>query len=173
MSDDNKNNEDKPAEPAAADLCKGSCLCGSCEITAPPNAKIFSIICHCTICQRLGSANGQAIVGFAGKSLQITKGFDNLDSYPTSKTMTRYRCKTCGASVYNQSHIPEMDFRDCPLAIFERDEETGQIKKDILDKLAPDAHCFCAHRNPGLVGTDPESVAKFMGLPGDSDKVEE
>ena len=66
-----------------------------------------------------------------------------------------------------------MQFRDTPLAIFERDEATGQIRKDILDRLAPGTHMFCAHRNPGLVGTDPEGVVKFVGLPGQSDMLNE
>jgi len=176
MSDDNKATvEDPTGSPGGdvPDLVKGSCLCGACEITADVSKKIFSVICHCTICQRLGSANGQAIVGFDGKALQIVKGSDHLDSYRTSESMTRYRCQTCGGSVYNQSHIPEMDFRDTPLAIFERDEETGQIKINVLDKLAPDTHIFCAHRNPSLVGTDPPSVVRFMGFPGQSEKMEE
>ena len=150
----------------SADPYRGSCLCGAVRIEASPSSKIFSVVCHCTICQRLGSAAGQALVGFAGQSLQIVKGGDHLDSYDTSAGMTRHRCRTCGSSVYNQSKLPEFDFRDCPLALFERDEQ-GIIKR--LEELRPKTHIFCAHRTPRLAEGD---VARFAGHAGQSETIE-
>ena len=44
------------------DYYHGSCLCKTIKIQAESNQKIFSVICHCTIRQRLGSATGLALV---------------------------------------------------------------------------------------------------------------
>ena len=146
---------------------EGSCLYGTIRIEVDPTQKIFSVVCHCTICQHLGSAAGQALVGFQGKSLQVVVGEDHLDSYDTSEGMTRFRCRTCGALVYNQSKLPDFDFRDAPLAIFERDN-CGIITRS--DELRPTTHIFCAHQTPWLMDED---VVKFVGHVGMSNKIDD
>ena len=83
--------------------------------------------------------------------------------------MTRYRCRTCGTSVYNQSNLEEYDFRDAPLAIFDRDSE-GKIQR--IEELIPKTHIFCAHENHKLL-RDNNGVVKFLGHAGMSEKIEE
>ena len=154
------NEEPKQRSPHIA--ARASAAPSKSEPIQPKKSSPSSVTC--TICQRLGSAAGQALVGFKGQSLQVTKGEDHLDSYDTSEGMKRFRCRTCGTSIYNQSNLKDYDFRDTPLAIFERDGD-GNIK--YLEELRPKTNIFCAHQTHHLMDGD---VVKYAGHAGQSEK---
>eukprot|EP00953_Heterococcus_sp_UTEX-ZZ885_P001788 1488-Heterococcus_DN1.PRE.2 len=93
----------------------GECFCGAVGITVTGTA-MAEIICHCKMCRRYHSNSSVHYVLFPykhseytpeDKTLQITKGQDNLGHYSASR-VDRWFCKTCSAAVFNIR--PDMEF---------------------------------------------------------------
>ena len=140
-----------------------SCHCGACRIECN-NSPIFRVICHCSICTRISGGIAMAFVGFDNPGLKVVSGFEHLQSYKATDQMERFHCRICGSNVYNQSLVADRQFRDTPLANFERDSNGAIIA---LDELKPDGHinfndcqkCYSdAFKYDGLM--------KFSAMPG-------
>lgn len=141
----------------------GSCFCGKCifESTTKPT---FKVICHCNICTRISGGIAVAYVGFSDNDLKIIDEQNNLTSYKSTENMERYFCKTCFSNVYNQSLIPDLQFRDCPLSNFKTDLD-GKIEH--INELKPENHINFDNCKPCYVDMfKKDGLLKFSGMPG-------
>jgi len=139
----------------------GSCFCGACELQVSGPLK-FSMICHCSICQRLSGAPYGHWIGCANEQVVVTKG--ELVGFKSSSHMTRYSCKTCSAPIYNQCHLEGNEFRDVPTSFF-----TGSG----MAIPPPEAHCFYSSCVRPVYNAVMDGLPKFSDMPGQSDMVQE
>eukprot|EP00656_Telonema_subtile_P034914 TRINITY_DN38939_c0_g1_i1.p1 TRINITY_DN38939_c0_g1~~TRINITY_DN38939_c0_g1_i1.p1 ORF type:complete len:204 (-),score=19.82 TRINITY_DN38939_c0_g1_i1:131-742(-) len=113
-----------------------ACFCGAVKFTArgPP---LWSALCHCSLCRRLGGGEVAAFAGFAPDCVSLVQG--ELHSHQSSENMIRHRCAVCGSPAYNESLMPDRPFRDFPLGALAVDE-AGHADPAAREALAPKAH---------------------------------
>eukprot|EP00164_Ancoracysta_twista_P019630 GFYU01034624.1.p2 GENE.GFYU01034624.1~~GFYU01034624.1.p2 ORF type:complete len:160 (-),score=30.69 GFYU01034624.1:49-528(-) len=146
---------------------KGSCFCKKVEFSCE-GQPTFSSICHCHICQRYTGGTSVHCVGFPPDNVKILKGEEYLKPFKTSEHMTRYFCKECSGSVYNESHMEDYPFKDVVASAFERDED-GTIKVLKEDAYKPSCHMFYTRR---MIDAK-DDLPKFVEYPGMSEKFDE
>lgn len=75
----------------------GGCFCGQnrFEISAPA---VDTHHCHCSICRRLQGAPFVTLSIFPRSGFKWTKG-PSLDTFDSSPTVHRHRCKNCGTAL--------------------------------------------------------------------------
>jgi hypothetical protein len=80
---------------------KGSCFCGAVEIsvTGEPAAQGY---CHCGSCRHWSAGPVNAFTLWDPKSIRITKGTDNIDTYHKTPNSRRKWCKTCGGHLMTE-----------------------------------------------------------------------
>ena len=97
----------------------GTCFCGAVELTFTGDV-MAEIICHCKLCRAAQSASLATLILFpydhdtidaTDKTLQITKGAENLGCFNLTGRVQRYFCKTCSAGLFNIR--PDMKFVAC------------------------------------------------------------
>jgi hypothetical protein len=84
-------------------MITGGCLCGAVryEATAAP---LFTRVCWCRLCQKLGAGSGTVNVGFRSEDIHITGALTNYASTADSGTeLTRGFCPICGTPITSQA----------------------------------------------------------------------
>ena len=96
------------------DVFSGSCLCGQVRFEAMGTPDRVGI-CHCFTCRKF---TGSPFAMFAIYPREAVKVSGNVSEHATSAEGRRYRCKDCGAPVYesdrNNSEI------EIPIGAFDR-----------------------------------------------------
>jgi len=100
---------------------------------------VFSVICHCTICQRKHGACMSHFVAVKPDELRLISGLDKLKGFHASESMKRFHCSECGTPVYSESLIPDFPFRDFCSTILDRDDQ-NEIKG--FETIKPTEHIF-------------------------------
>jgi hypothetical protein len=125
---------------------------------------IFRVICHCSICTRLSGGIAIAFVGFENEHLRLIGGSEHLQGYRATDRMERFRCRTCGSNVYNQSLLVDRQFRDTSLSNFQIDQHGAIIE---LDELKPTSHINYANCQACFNDVFKyDGLIKFSGMPG-------
>jgi len=137
---------------------RGTCMCGACavELRGQP---FFSVLCHCTICQRWNAAPFTHWLGYPVASVRCVEGEDKLIAHNTSATMTRFACAVCSVPLFNEAHSETEPFRDVPSGILDRDESGRILGLDA--ELAPKTHIYYRSR----VFAFNDNLPKFTALP--------
>jgi hypothetical protein len=83
-------------------MYKGSCLCGSVEITV--TGEISDIIhCHCSLCRK-ASGTAYATNGFVNVlDFEINNGRELLSSFESSPGKFRHFCSKCASPIYSST----------------------------------------------------------------------
>jgi hypothetical protein len=87
-----------------AQTYKGTCFCGAVEftVTGEPAAMGY---CHCGSCRQWSAGPVNAFTLWDPKSLQVTKGAENIGSYHNHPQSERKWCKKCGGHLFTE-HPP-------------------------------------------------------------------
>ena len=82
-----------------AQTYKGSCFCGGVQftVTGDPAAQGY---CHCTSCRHWSAGPVNAFTLWDPKSLQVTKGAENIGTYHKTANSLRKWCKLCGGHLF-------------------------------------------------------------------------
>jgi len=85
----------------------GSCLCGAVSFhVAMPT--LFSVHCHCTLCQRAHGAGYVTWISVLESQLHVDTGMTSLTDYQSSTHGRRSFCSRCGSQLFFRSaHHPE------------------------------------------------------------------
>ena len=87
-------------------VLSGGCLCGSIRYKVS-GERIFSIVCHCRMCQRASGAPFIAIFFVATASIKLEHG--QPLTYPSSPQVLRHFCGGCGSPLFfDRLSRPEM-----------------------------------------------------------------
>lgn len=89
-----------------------SCLCGKCVVEKPQANPLFSVYCHCTICQKYHGTNYVHLIGYSTNHVELGDLKKNVRGYRSSEYVTRYNCVDCGCPVYSECTFPEFSFVD-------------------------------------------------------------
>ncbi|KAJ3280458.1 hypothetical protein HK104_000653 [Borealophlyctis nickersoniae] len=139
----------------------GSCYCKKVKYTAScKDEPLFSVFCHCSICQRLCGAPYAPIIGFSVGSIIVTSGKDSLVSFEATDGLHRYRCNTCYAPVYNQRLGGPYAFEDILASSIER-QGAGDGPLKMPAALSPKVHIFYGNRIVDVV----DGLPKFKTMP--------
>lgn len=133
-------------------LQKGSCLCGSVEVSSSSEEKSFHA-CHCGICRKWGG--GPALTVDAGKNIS-TKGDEYISVYESSAWAERGFCKRCGTHLFYR--LKETDYINYSLGLFEN-YESFKFREQIYIDHKPGNYEFA---NPTEKLTEAEVIAKFQ-----------
>jgi hypothetical protein len=100
---------------------KGSCLCGSIQITAPAmNRKVLA--CHCDMCRKW--TGGPLLSVTCGTDVKFT-GEEHIEVYNSSDWAERGFCKKCGSGLFyrlkksQEYYMPIGLFDNCENITFE------------------------------------------------------
>jgi len=80
---------------------KGACFCGAIEFEVSGEAQVMGY-CHCDDCTKWAGAPVSAFSLWAGDSLVITKGADNIGTFAKTDASHRKFCKACGGHVFTE-----------------------------------------------------------------------
>lgn len=110
-------------------MYKGSCLCGSVEITV--TGEISDIIhCHCSLCRK-ASGSAYATNGFVNVlGFEINNGQELVSSFESRPGKFRYFCSKCASPIYSSNEQDKTRIRI----------RLGILDSDILEK--PMSHNF-------------------------------
>lgn len=136
----------------------GKCLCEAIEFKIEGElGPIFH--CHCSKCRRWHGAAFRTRASIQKSQLTWLSGEDNLSSYMSSESVTKYFCKTCGSPLHST-------YENNPgvLGI-----ALGGLEG--LDDLEPQGHIFTASKAEWHEILD--TVPQHDGWPGDESKVRE
>ncbi|KAJ3035982.1 hypothetical protein HDV00_003276 [Rhizophlyctis rosea] len=104
--------------------------------------------------------------GFDPKEVTITSGADHIDSYKSTPSVVRYRCKTCGSPIGGELSTPEMKFRDiCPTTLDRDANERVQWPEE----WKPTEHIFYPSRMVDVK----DGLPKYRRFSFDSETVPE
>ncbi|TFK99530.1 Mss4-like protein [Pterulicium gracile] len=142
---------------------KGYCFCKTVSWAAS-GSPALSVICHCTLCQRLHGAPFIHSIHFLAAQFQWTHAEpheDYIEKYqvPEKPWKYRVRCKSCGVMVAGE-HTKSNKF-NVFVGGMERDQD-GNVKK--LDEVKATAHIFYDTR---LMDVN-DGLPKWNGVLGQS-----
>eukprot|EP00873_Tetraselmis_striata_P028751 jgi/Tetstr1/449015/TSEL_036240.t1 len=142
---------------AEGPLFQGSCLCGAAafQVTGKPK---FSVVCHCSTCQKWYGCPVPVIVGFPGESLLQRADESKLLAYRTSKDLVRFRCGTCGCPVY------ELADQDGTAHIGY--SALASDSADGIASLTPTTHMFYGSAKTCVVDMGGDGRPKWASYPG-------
>lgn len=86
------------------------CLCGKCTIEIPQTKELFSVYCHCKICQKYYGTNYIHLIGYKTDQIKIDHLKNNISGYSSSKYVTRYSCSDCNCPIYTECTFPRFPF---------------------------------------------------------------
>lgn len=124
-------------------ITNGSCLCGAVtwEVSAEPNTAYH---CHCKICRKAHGAAFATYWFMTPENFLWTGSQDTVTTYPTSASLNRTFCGTCGST------LPVVASPWMP----EETEDGVYVPAGSHDYgPAPQIHIFIAHKAPWHVVT--------------------
>jgi hypothetical protein len=87
--------------PTEAPSYEVHCDCGAVALRLH-GAPLVHAVCHCSDCRDLLNIPYNALAAWDGPDVQITRGASHLIEYAyPGKTMKRYVCDGCGATLFN------------------------------------------------------------------------
>ena len=80
---------------------EASCQCGKLRARVADDAQSFTVLCHCTDCQRRSGAPFGVLGYFGGEAVTISGEAGEFSrTNATSNRVTNGFCKSCGSTVY-------------------------------------------------------------------------
>jgi hypothetical protein len=138
----------------------GGCHCGKVRFTVSLSEHLWSALCHCTICQRLGGGIATSLIGFRGGTQKFDEtSLDHIVEYASSAEITRKRCRVCGSPV--SASPKSLEWWDCPLGVFDRKQDGTIIH---MDEIKADCHMFYPSRV--VDAFDDDGLPKWKTYPG-------
>jgi hypothetical protein len=115
-------------------MYKGSCLCGSVEITV--TGEISDIIhCHCSLCRK-ASGTAYATNGFVNVlDFEINNGRELLSSFESSPGKFRNFCSKCTSPIYSSNELDKTRIR-IRLGILDSDISERPISHNFVTSKA-------------------------------------
>jgi hypothetical protein len=115
-------------------MYKGSCLCGSVEITV--TGEISDIIhCHCSLCRK-ASGTAYATNGFVNVlDFEINNGRELLSSFESSPGKFRHFCSKCASPIYSSNELDKTRIR-IRLGILDSDISERPISHNFVTSKA-------------------------------------
>jgi hypothetical protein len=115
-------------------MYKGSCLCGSVEITV--TGEISDIIhCHCSLCRK-ASGTAYATNGFVNVlDFEINNGWELLSSFESSPGKFRHFCSKCASPIYSSNELDKTRIR-IRLGILDSDISERPISHNFVTSKA-------------------------------------
>ncbi len=88
-------------------MYKGSCLCGSIQLTL--EGGVTDIIhCHCSLCRKASGSAYATNAFIDSEGLKLSDADNTLTFYESSTGKRKYFCKACGCPIYSSnSQSPE------------------------------------------------------------------
>ncbi len=133
---------------------KGSCLCGSVQISAPSMCQELTA-CHCDMCRKW--TGGPLLSVDCGIDV-IFKGEEFIGVYKSSEWAERGFCKKCGSSLFYR--LKENKQYYIPIGLFENCEDIKFIEQFFIDQK-PEYYSFS---NETHTMTEAEVFEKFTPL---------
>lgn len=135
----------------------GQCHCGETvfEATGSP---LFSVYCHCSLCQATSGSPFVGWVGFSDPGVTITRGAEKLVIYNSPDGLARHSCGTCSAAIFAGGAFPPSTppFKMVALSLFPH--EGSVFDADIQAK----GHIFYPSRMMNVS----DGLPKWTGFPG-------
>jgi hypothetical protein len=135
---------------------QGACYCKAVTFEAT-GSPMFSVYCHCLLCQRLTGGPFVGWVVFAESDFLLKNGEGKLIRIKTPDGLDRLSCGVCGSSVYAAGTFPGIPpFKMATLTLF------GHSGKDFDIDLKATGHIFYGSRMMDVV----DGLPKWSGFPG-------
>ena len=106
---------------------KGSCLCGSVEISTSDHHEVN--VCHCNMCRRWGG--GPLLAVHCGPDVEFGGNIDPA-TYRSSDWAERGFCPTCGTHLFY--HVLSSDEYILPAGIFQDTDEFKLVNQIFIDE---------------------------------------
>ncbi len=114
---------------------KGTCLCGSVQITAPAMSRKLTA-CHCYMCRKW--TGGPLLSVFGGPDIEF-KGEENISVYNSSQWAERGFCKKCGSGLFYRFKEKQQYY--IPIGIFDNSEDISFEEQLFIDQK-PEYYSF-------------------------------